>query len=219
MSNSKLPEIFCIDLSISNPELEAYEEIKQQNKIPVSYHCPSMNGIDSLLEHEEKRDVKALLVLGSAASVGDNLPWQNEFHPWLQGWLNREVPILGICYGHQLIAYLLGAQVGRVPSGEKYMGVRSIEVFAKNPLGLPKKEINIAVSHQDEVKDLPSGMKCFARSPFTPYEGLYHEDLPIITVQSHPEARKNFYSKRKIPFTEESFADGRDLMRRFFNSL
>lgn len=219
MTQSKAAEIYCIDLSISNPELEACQEFTELSPFPVSYHCPPMKGMESLLESDKKGPPKALLVLGSAASVWDDLPWQREFHPWLEAWLSKEIPTFGICYGHQLIAYLLGAKLGRVPTGKKYIEVRSIDIIKKNPFGLEKRPVKIVVSHQDEVKELPKGMVQFATSPQTPYEGLYHEDLPIITVQSHPEARTDFYTQRGLEPSDVNFADGRRVMKAFLDYL
>jgi GMP synthase-like glutamine amidotransferase len=213
-------EIFCIDLSLNNPEIEAYNEIVQLSSIPVSYHCPSLKGMASLYEREKLVEVKGLMVLGSAASILDGLSWQLEFHPWLETWLRKKVPILGICYGHQLIAYLLGAKVGRMATGIKHVGLREIEFFNKNPLGIKEeKKSKVVVCHQDEVKDLPEDMVVFARSIETPFEGLYHKNFPIFTFQSHPQARYDFYNQRGVKVSEGDFTGGRMIVKSFLNFI
>jgi len=97
-----------------------------------------------------------------------------------------KVPLLGICYGHQMIAHVGKAKVGRGSSGEYGMGEVDVEeedvIFA----GLPKK-LRVWVSHFDEVKELPKGFVKLAHSRVCGIEAMRHKERPIFGVQFHPE--------------------------------
>ncbi len=96
------------------------------------------------------------------------------------------VPILGICLGHQLIARHFGGKVDRGDKAE--YSLVEIEILEENDLfkGFPKK-LKVWESHMDEVKGLPQGFKLLARSETCPVEAMKHENLPIYGVQFHPE--------------------------------
>ncbi len=97
------------------------------------------------------------------------------------------VPILGICLGHQLIAKHFGGRVGRGEKAE--YSLVEVEVIDEDDLfaGLPGK-LRVWESHMDEVKELPPGFKLLARSETCPVEAMKHEELPIYGgVQFHPE--------------------------------
>jgi GMP synthase (glutamine-hydrolysing) len=96
------------------------------------------------------------------------------------------VPLFGICYGHQMIAHVWKAKVGRGVSAEYGMGEVSIDdkdvIFA----GIPDK-LRVWVSHFDEVKELPEGFVGLAHSRVCGTEAMRHKERPIFGVQFHPE--------------------------------
>lgn len=95
-------------------------------------------------------------------------------------------PILGICMGHQLMAHVLGGEVGKGPSAE--YGVSEIVVDEPDLLleGMPPK-FRAWVSHFDEVKKMPPGFRSLAHSDTCAVEAMRHEKLPLFGVQFHPE--------------------------------
>ncbi len=97
-----------------------------------------------------------------------------------------DVPILGICLGHQLIAKVFGGEVGRGEAGGyaevKVRIVEDDEIFS----GLPK-ELKVWASHMDEVKKLPEEFKKLAESDICSIEAMRHKKRPIYGVQWHPE--------------------------------
>jgi len=95
-------------------------------------------------------------------------------------------PLLGICYGHQTIAYIWGAEVARGSSAE--YGVSEIMVDDEDLIlkGMPEK-FRAWVSHFDEVKELPEGFTGLAHSETCEFEAMKHKELPIFGVQFHPE--------------------------------
>ena len=95
-------------------------------------------------------------------------------------------PLLGICYGHQTIAYVWGAEVARGSSAE--YGVSQITVDDEDLIlkGMPEK-FRAWVSHFDEVKELPEGFIALAHSETCKFEAMRHKELPVFGVQFHPE--------------------------------
>lgn len=95
-------------------------------------------------------------------------------------------PLLGICYGHQMIAHTWGATVAKGASAE--YGLGEIEIDEEDALfvGVPKR-LRAWVSHYDEVKELPKGFIGLAHSATCPIEAMRHKGRPVFSVQFHPE--------------------------------
>ena len=104
----------------------------------------------------------------------------------------RGIPLLGVCYGHQLIAHLAGAAVDWVEPGRaKVVGVEESRLSGGRLL--PGEHcLRVVVSHREEVKKPPPGYRVTARRPSAEIDGLEHEQLPVFSFQFHPEAREEF---------------------------
>ncbi|OGG28499.1 hypothetical protein A3A64_00880 [Candidatus Gottesmanbacteria bacterium RIFCSPLOWO2_01_FULL_48_11] len=105
--------------------------------------------------------------------------------------LSLEIPILGICYGWQLIAHLLG---GTVQHSKKEYGPEEI-IFDKQPsiFALPEKTFSAIMSHGDTVTKLPKGFTPVGHTKQVEYAAVANEKLHIYGVQFHPEADHTEY--------------------------
>lgn len=124
----------------------------------------------------------AVVVSGSEASVYWDDPWITETREWIRGALDRGRPALGICWGHQLLADVLGGTVE--PMGEYEIGYRTVthngdDLFA----GVPQ-EFTVFTSHSDVVTDLPAGAERIAANEYG-IHGFRHGN--VYGLQSHPE--------------------------------
>ena len=95
-------------------------------------------------------------------------------------------PLLGICYGHQMIADVWGAKVDKGKSAE--YGVSEITIDSEDVIlkGMPSK-FKAWVSHFDEVKEVPEGFEALAHSETCKVEAMRHMEKPVFGVQFHPE--------------------------------
>ncbi len=134
------------------------------------------------LSEIKDRNPKGLILSGGPASV--YLPDAPRCDP---GLLQGELPVLGICYGMQLMAYLLG---GRVKRGEKSeYGLAWLQVVDReDPLfrGLPTK-MQVWMSHGDLVEEVPPGFSVVASTPDTPVAAMANHRHRLYGVQFHPE--------------------------------
>jgi GMP synthase (glutamine-hydrolysing) len=96
------------------------------------------------------------------------------------------MPLLGICYGHQMIAHAWGAKVEKGASAE--YGMCEIDVDEEDVLfrGVPKR-FRAWVSHFDQAKEAPEGFVKLAHSGGCAVEAMRHRKLPVYGVQFHPE--------------------------------
>ncbi len=125
----------------------------------------------------------ALILSGGPASVYDSdAPT-----------ISREVfelgiPVLGICYGLQLIAHLLGGKVE--PANDREYGPASVRIdLAQGPFGnLPSgSEMDVWMSHGDRIAELPPGFEVIGTSPSTPFCAVQNTERKVVGLQFHPE--------------------------------
>lgn len=144
-------------------------------------------------------DADAIVVMGSRASVSDDLPWLRELCTWLDPVIagTRRIPLLGICFGHQLIAHRAGAPVGKIRAdGSEEKGVQTTH-FSGSRLA-PDGPMRVVASHGEEVREAPAGFRVTASRDRVRIDALEHEAAPIYSVQFHPEARAEFLSRRGL---------------------
>ena len=111
--------------------------------------------------------------------------------------LSLGVPILGICYGHQLLAFLAGGTVAPAESGSEY---GKTEVCAgKSPLfdGVPQNSI-CWMSHTDAVQTLPPGFSAIAKTEHCACAAMADEGKKLYGVQFHPEVTHTEYGTRVL---------------------
>jgi len=132
---------------------------------------------------EELRKLKAkgLILGGGPSSVYE--PGAPKCDPKI---FDLGIPILGICYGMQLGAQVLGGQVK--PAKAREFGRAKLSVTSDDPLvhGLPK-DTSVWMSHGDQVQELPKDFVALATTPTCPFAAARHRSRPFYGVQFHPE--------------------------------
>jgi GMP synthase-like glutamine amidotransferase len=213
------PRLWIIDPSIAFPEDEGAAEAVGDWPGEVRVLRPALSPGDGP-RPGDGYDADGIVLLGSRASANAGFPWLREFGEWLVPVLRGEtpVPLLGICFGHQLVAKLAGGTVGFLHEDRHAeLGVR--ETVLEGSRLLPDtRRMRVVASHGEEVKDLPPGYRVFARRPPLLADGLEHERLPIFTVQFHPEARESFLTRRGADpslLDERAIEDNRHLLAAF----
>jgi GMP synthase (glutamine-hydrolysing) len=95
-------------------------------------------------------------------------------------------PILGICYGHQIIGSAFGAPLRDL--GQMLRGYEKVSVVQKHPLfdGLPS-DLQLAESHRQELTKVPHEFQHLAQSTTSKVEAMVHRSKQIFGVQFHPE--------------------------------
>lgn len=131
----------------------------------------------------------AYLITGSPAGVYDPLPWIEPLQQFIRA--GRSAKMVGICFGHQVMAEALGGQVEKSDKGwgaglHRYTLVRS-EPWIDTP-----GTIAVPASHQDQVLVQPPNTKVLAASNFTPFAALAWTDRQAISFQFHPEFSPGF---------------------------
>jgi GMP synthase-like glutamine amidotransferase len=174
----------------------------------------------------------AYLITGSSAGVYEPLPWIGAAMDFLRQ-AKGQAALVGVCFGHQLMAQAFGGRVIKSPKGWG-VGEHVYEVMAAEPwMGEPPLRIRLPASHQDQVVEKPPDAEVFAASEFTPYAGLAWPGARAISMQPHPEfdpayAKSLIEHRRGDPYPDEqadaaiasySGADDRERVGGWINSF
>ena len=142
----------------------------------VEFNCPAG-------EVPETFSFDGCVVTGSRASVYWDEPWIGRLKEWVGEAVEAGVPFLGVCFGHQLLANVLG---GRVESmGEYEIGYRTVHQDGENELlaGVGD-DFTVFTTHSDHVVEAPPGATVFARNEY----GIHgFRKGHVFAVQFHPE--------------------------------
>lgn len=128
----------------------------------------------------------AYLLTGSQFSAYDDEPWIHRLKNFISKLYLARKKILGICFGHQMIAHSLGGRVEKSARGWG-IGIAETQIYEVMPWMRPQTEnICLRVSHQDQVAVLPAGARLIAGNDFCPI-AAYQMDQSILCFQGHPE--------------------------------
>jgi GMP synthase (glutamine-hydrolysing) len=133
-------------------------------------------------EFPDSEAYDALVVTGSRASVYWDEPWIDETRAFVRDALNRGVPALGVCWGHQLLADALGGTVE--PMGEYELGYRTVRHSGADLFDGVPEEFTVFTTHSDAVTELPEGADRIAENDYG-IHGFRHGN--VYGLQSHPE--------------------------------
>ena len=142
----------------------------------------------------------AYLITGSRLSVYDDEPWIGVLAEFLEEVLRAGGKVVGICFGHQLMAHFFGGKTEPAAQGWA-VGVQENRTITQEPWmdahqpvahsGRDDDRLNLLASHKDQVSQMPDGAKLIATSDFCPVAGFVIGDR-VLTLQGHPEFEKAY---------------------------
>lgn len=159
---------------------------------------PAQPDIEFIVFDAEQRDLPtdidvadAYLITGSRHGVNDGADWINNLERFVRILHAARKKIVGICFGHQLIAKALGGEVIKSPKGWG-IGITQNEIIHEKEWMSPfQPQIKLLVSHQDQVVETPAHAQVIAGSDFCP-NYMMQIGTHILTIQGHPEFTKPY---------------------------
>ena len=146
----------------------------------------------------------AWLITGSPAGVYEPLPWIGELTTFLRS-MPRSTRLVGICFGHQVMAEAYGGHVEKAAKGWG-IGLHTYPIVKREPWMDDAPLVAVPASHQDQVVLQPPNTGLLASSVFTPYAALAWRDRPAISFQFHPEFAPG-YAKALIEARRDQLPD------------
>ena len=135
---------------------------------------------------------EAVLITGSPAGVYESTPWMDPLRAFVREAFKAKTPMIGVCFGHQIIADAMGGVVRKSAKGWG-IGRHAYDIVSQRPwMDEPRPAISLSVNHQDQVIEPPGGAATLARSSHTDHAMLAYEDAPVISLQGHPEFQDDF---------------------------
>lgn len=212
--------IAVIDCAIKDPAIACFNRLQRNTDKLLSYHNFPLQRERSLNLEEE---VEGLIVLGSHSNVGDGSDWHPPLKNYILQKLEEGIPVLGICFAHQLMAHCFGSKLKRNDGEALLEGVRSIEL--KNKIWeINKKELSFFTAHNYQIEKLGDDLEVFGTSSDSPFELLRHKDLPYWSCQSHPEG-SDFFLENEITLKLETYekekakSDGLLFLKAFISQI
>lgn len=133
---------------------------------------------------DSPRECDGWIISGSRRSVYEDEGWIHDLEQFTRDIVAAKVPLVGICFGHQMIAQALGGRVGKSGAGWG-VGAKTFRIVdATEPVS--GESMTMLMSHQDQVLELPDGATVFATSDYCPVGGYRIGDR-VLCVQGHPE--------------------------------
>ena len=147
--------------------------------------------IDSMASaYPEPGSCDAYVITGSRLSVYDDYPWIAGLARFVGEALEAGSKVVGICFGHQLIAHFFGGETKPAPGWA--VGVHETRVVSEAPWLDPKLDrFGLLSSHKDQVTRMPGSAELFATNEFCPIAGFTWGES-VMTLQGHPEFRKPY---------------------------
>jgi GMP synthase (glutamine-hydrolysing) len=169
------------------PDTVAVLDFGSQFAQLIARRVRELNVYSELLPHDtpmaelERRGVKAVILSGGPSSVYDDDAPRADPALW-----SGRIPVLGICYGLQLMAHELGGEV--VPSAKREYGPATVSLTDGQRLfaGI-EREQPVWMSHGDSILRPPEGFHATAHTDSTPYAGLSDPGRNLYGIQFHPE--------------------------------
>ena len=176
-----------------------------------SVRCKTFRIFDG--EIPDPQECDAWITTGSRYSVNDDNEWTRRFGDFIARVYELKIPFVGICYGMQMMAKALGGQVEFAAQGWG-VGVATTHIVTNNagdPLSWMNPapdDLNLVVSHQEQVTKLPQGAQRIAGSDFCP-NGIFLMGPFMLGIQGHPEftadysralmdARRNIIAEKTV---------------------
>lgn len=159
------------------------------NAVRPNWQCKVWHACDGEFP-ERPEDFDAVVITGSPASVLDPDTWIQDATTCVRRLHEQQVPTVGLCFGHQLIAQALGGKVERCDDWG--LGIGHIHVQEHAPwMEPPQGHIALFAVHQDQVTRLPQGARLIGGDDFCPV-GCFAIGSHMLGVQFHPEMPRSF---------------------------
>jgi len=128
----------------------------------------------------------AWITTGSRASVYDATPWIRAAESFIRTIASADRPFVGVCFGHQLLADALGAEVARAPGGWG-VGVLPMQIVREEPWMTPARAtVRLQYMHADQVVALPNGATLLGKAPHCPV-AMFQCGPRLLGIEAHPE--------------------------------
>ena len=126
------------------------------------------------------------ITTGSRASVYDDAAWIGAVEAFVRKVADSDRPFVGICFGHQLLARALGAEVKRAPGGWG-VGVLPMRVVRRQDWMTPARStVRMQFMHADQVTEPPAGATLLGKAPHCPV-AMFQSGPRLLGIEAHPE--------------------------------
>lgn len=149
------------------------------------------------------------VITGSRRSVYEPVPWIEGLAAWIRAAERARTPLVGVCFGHQLVAQALGGRTEKADRGWT-IGVQTYSLDRPLRGSDDRRSLRLIHSHQDQVTALPPRAERIGGNAACPI-ALYGIGDHVLCVQGHPEFSpeyaRDLYAKRRAVFGEKTYGD------------